>query len=566
MFGHIRRHQKWLMVIISALVIGSFVIFIDPTTGRRGRGFFGGRSDEVAYLNGRPIGAEEYEQMKREVLLEFRVFYGQWPGQDERSRQMFDAERQTPERIFFVEKIRELNIQVSDDAVTDWLSRVFRDRKDGSFRTDVYQQIKQRELPQRGYTEQDFIRFVRHEAGIEHLFALAGLSGGLVTPREAEALYREQNELISTEAVFFSASNYLAGVQVTPAALEQFYTNNMAEYHIAERVQVGYVKFDTTNYLAEADQTLAQITNLTQRLEALYKQRGADFYKDADGKTMPQDAAIQKIKEEQRQILALTSARKKAGEFMEQLYELYQKQPKQPDNLEKLAAATGNQSAVTEPFTSRETPKGLKVFESFAQAAFALTPEEPMASEPINGEDGAYVIALKKKIPSEVLSLDAVRDKVTVEFRQREAAEAARKAGQDFYRGLTNGLAQNKSFQAVCLEANVILQKPPPFSLSTRSLPNEWEERISLNVLKGVASRLLTGETSRFELTREGGVIVHLLSRQPAEEAKLKAELPAFTASLREERRRVAVNEWLSKEFELAHFTPGSSQKKSGSR
>ena len=34
MFGHIRRHQKWLMVVFSALVIVSFVIFIDPTTGR----------------------------------------------------------------------------------------------------------------------------------------------------------------------------------------------------------------------------------------------------------------------------------------------------------------------------------------------------------------------------------------------------------------------------------------------------------------------------------------------------------------------------------------------------
>ena len=567
MLAHIRRHQKWLLALIASATIISFVIFLDPSTGRRGggRSIFSGRSSEYGSINGRAIRAEEFEQMKREAYLRFRLFYGRWPEQDETGRQLFDPERQTMERIFLKETVGELNIQVSDEAVTDWIASAFRDPNGGGFRMEAYQQFFERELRLRRYTEQDFIRFVRHEAGIEHLYAVAGLSGYLVTPREAEALYRQENEQLSTEVVLLSASNYLASVQVTPAALAQFYSNNMAQYRVPERVQVSYVKFDMTNFLAEADQLLAQTTNLTALLEQAYKQRGPDSYKDADGKVMPHDAAIQKMRAEERENAAVSVARKKAGEFMEQLYELYQKQPKQSDPLEKLAAATGYQSAVTEPFTQREGPRDLKVLESFTKAAFGLTLEEPMPSDPILGADAVYVIALKKRIPSEVQPLDAVREKVTADVRQREATEAARKAGQAFYSTLTNGLAQNKSFQAVCLEANVISHKLPPFSLSTRSLPQEWEGRVDLSLLKDVASSLSPGKTSRFEPTRDGGMIVHLLLRLPVDEGKLKAELPAFTAGLREERRREALSEWLHKQYDQAHVTVASSQKKTAS-
>src|SRR5439155_25991422 len=162
--------------------------------------------------------------------------------------------------------------------------------------------------------------------------------------------------------------------------------NSMAQYRLPDRVQVSYVMFDSTNFLAEADQTQAQQTNLTQLLERQYLQRGPDFYKDAGGKTLPRDAAIQTLREELREGQAMNSAQKKAFEFLEKLYDLYQKQPNETNHLEKLAAETGQQSAVTEPF-GREGPKGLKAPDQFPQVALALTPEQPLPSEPLPGAD-----------------------------------------------------------------------------------------------------------------------------------------------------------------------------------
>ena len=60
------------MIVIAGLTIISFVYFLDPTTGRRGgrSNIFSRGSSEFASINGRGIGADEYEQARSEARLE----------------------------------------------------------------------------------------------------------------------------------------------------------------------------------------------------------------------------------------------------------------------------------------------------------------------------------------------------------------------------------------------------------------------------------------------------------------------------------------------------------------
>jgi hypothetical protein len=207
--------------------------------------------------------------------------------------------------------------------------------------------VKERFQP-RGISSEDFERFARHEVGQQHLISLYGLSGRLVTPQEAESLYREENESASTEAVFFSATNYLSKVSVTPAALGEYYTNNMADYRLPERVAVKYVKFVTTNFLQsdaevlallrQASPQMAQMTDFSQVIEMIYSKRGTNEFTDEKGIVLNPEDSKAKIKKDLRDQVALGEARKAASEFINQLFDVLEKNPQQRDALEKMAS------------------------------------------------------------------------------------------------------------------------------------------------------------------------------------------------------------------------------------
>ncbi|HUL51498.1 MAG TPA: SurA N-terminal domain-containing protein [Candidatus Nitrosotalea sp.] len=555
MFASIRRHQKWLWIVIMVLVIISFVVYLDPSySGRRGFRRQRGPSQEFGTVNGRPLSREEFLDAYQDVRLESKFSTGRWPEEDEAGRRMFNADNGIRQRLVLLEKARELGIRVNDEAVADWIANVFRDPKTGKFNMEEYRQFVVQTLRPEGVTEADLQRFARNQIAISHLYKLAGMSGGLVSRGDAEAAYRQESEQMNTQVVLFNYSNYLAGVTVNDAAVAQYYTNFMSQYRIPDRMQVSYVKYDATNYLAAADQFIAQRTNLAVELQAEYQRRGPDAFKDSDGKVMTEAAAIARLKADMRRGYSLIEARKQATSFAQQLFDLYEKQPKQTNNLERVAAALGIQAFATEPFSRSEGPSNLKVPDGFSQMAFALTPEQPMASEPIIGEDAAYVIALKRLWPSEMQPLAAIREKVVADYRKREAVDAARKAGEAFYMAVTNGAAQKKSFDVVCAESRVQPVLLPPYSMNTRSLRG-WEGRVDLSLLKDAASTLVPGKTSDFMPTQDGGLVLHLISRVPVDDAVAKAELPAFTTQLRATRERQAFSDWFRKQYESAQFS-----------
>jgi hypothetical protein len=559
MFGTIRRHQKWLWIVISTLTIISFVAYFSPQ--RRRQGGWSSPHDYVGSIDGRPINREEYASIYHEAELRYLFSYGEWPGNDAMSRQSGMLEREVRSRFLLVEEIKKLHIDVGEAAAAKWIAdnAAFHDRNDNHFRLEAYEQFTKRILPEHGLSELDFERFARHEVGIQHLVALAGVAGKLVTPQEAEALFRRENEDAEAEVAFVSSSNYLAQVTVNPTVVAAYYTNQQALYRIPERIQVSYVKFAASNYLANAEQTLANNTNLNQAVEATYLQRGTNSFKDASGATLSPEAAKHKIRDDLRENLALEEARTNAVEFANELFQLKDKQ----DALEKLAAAKGLVSQITEPFSQYEPPKDLRVPTAFVQAAARLTPEEPFAEQPIQADDGVYIMELKRRIPSEVPPLDSIREKVTQDYQNSKALELARAAGKEIHAALTNGLAQGKTFQAVASEkgANVVVL--PAFSRKTTTvtgLPN----RADSSQVISTAFSLAPGKISDFVPTRNGGDIVYLKAITPVSDATMKAELPEFMQSLRQSREYEAFLDWFRKQMELARISlPGDKQRAS---
>ena len=169
---------------------------------------------------------------------------------------------------------------------------------------------------------------------------LLGLGGELVTPQEVRALYDREHQELQTEVAFFSASNYLAAVKPTPEQIGLFFTNQAARYRLPERLQVNYVQFPMTNFMAEAVAKINENTNLNELLEAVYQQRGTNYYSDAKS---PAEAK-QRILQEEQHGLALDLAHKKALEFANTLYA---REPLRAENLAAMAKEAGLPVRVT---------------------------------------------------------------------------------------------------------------------------------------------------------------------------------------------------------------------------
>jgi peptidyl-prolyl cis-trans isomerase D len=529
MIGTIRKHSKVLWLIIIAATIISFVYW-GANPGRSGRGTAG----DFGEVDGRRIKREDYAAAQREVYL--RTFFntGRWPDQDADALM-----RETYIRLLLIKKQEDFNIQVDNEAVAKAAGNILRSLNGG--RPVTLSVFASEVLTPKGIATEDFEHFIRHDLGNQQLISVAGLGGNLVTPQEAEALYRREHEDISTWAVFFSASNHLDEISVTDQDVAAYYTNYIHNYSLPDRVQVTYVRFPASNFVAEGEAQLAQEPNLEDRLETTYQKLGTNYFRDA------------KSPEEAKQILrhqivmdnARSLARKKASEFATELYAI---EPLRAENLGVLAERKGLTAHLSEPFDRQYPPSDLKVGGDFLKRAFALTPEEPF-SETLLGEDAAYVIAFNKRLPSEIPPLEEIRKQVENDYKLSRAVLKARQAGATFAAMLAAGMPNGKSFSNIVDEAAVKPVQLPPFSISTSTLP-EVEKHASLFQFKQAAFSLAPGKAGEFVPTSEGGFVVFVQAKLPVDEEKMKTDLPEFIATVRRTREYEAFNKWFSKEAE----------------
>lgn len=532
MFGTFRKHSQVLWWIIICAIIVTFVIWGSQTSrtgGDSGSGSFG-------RINGENITLNRFLDAQREVYLMYFFSSGSWPDKG-RTVAGFDVQRETYFRLLLVQKQEEMGVHVSEEAVAKVASERLRAINRGNpvppevFATQV--------LAPQGLSLADLERYLRHELGVQQLASVLGLGGELVTPQEVHALYERENQELQAQAAFFSASNYLAAVNATPDQVAQFYTNQMPRYRLPERVQVNYLKFPLTNFLTEAVQKINETTNLNDILEAVYQQRGSNYYSDAKS---PEEAKQRILKEEQEG-LALEFARKKAVEFATMLYT---NEPMRPENLVTLAKEHGHTPLVTPPFSKDEPPTGLDVRADFIRSAFALTADEPF-SQSLVGNDGVYLISLNKNLPSEVPSLDAIRSQVTQDYRFVEAVMQARKAAMDFSTAATN-ITSAPAFAAACAVAKVKPVTLPPFALNTRKL-EAVEAHVPLSQFKQAAFTTAPGQMSQLQGSSDGAYVVYVQSKLPLNQSAMATNLPSFERSVRQTRRAEAFNNWFNQEF-----------------
>jgi hypothetical protein len=236
MFAHIRKHQQWLFIVIIAVVIVSFVVFFTPSVGTGGGGGGGtGSNATIGTIGDQPVTQQEYYDAYKGVALQFFSATGSWPDQMG-AQYGFDRDRQTSQRLVLLRKVKEMGIVTSDKTVADWKVNFFADQDTGTFQQEYYDRFLEAIKP-RGLTEADLDRYAENQVGIGQLTSLVSLSGELVTPSEAERVYKERNQQATTMALLFSRTNHMSAGQDL-VGMEEYFTNNMAVYRVEEKRKI----------------------------------------------------------------------------------------------------------------------------------------------------------------------------------------------------------------------------------------------------------------------------------------------------------------------------------------
>jgi len=537
MFGTIRKHQTWLWVILSIVVIVGMLNWTNQL-GKNGSGHERGPGNRGT-IDGRTVTDTEYLQAKTEARLMFFLRYGDWPDNGP-ARKEWNEERETYTWLFFTRKLEEFNIHTPVDAVGEEASRLLKQFNRGE--NYPLETFVDQVLLRHNVTAEDFQRFLEHRLSIQQMQSVMASAGKLVPPGEIQSLYVQSHQEMEVSPVVFAASNYLANIpEPGPALLGQYYTNNLAKYRLPDQMQVSYVFFNVTNFYPEAEKELG--TNLAHDVEEDFRKIGTNWMQL--GKT-PEEAKI-KMREYLIRGQAYTNAMEKARAFNA---DVATNNSLRAEILNEVAKGRGMEVKITQPFDKEYGPSDIHLPSSYpASALFNLNAESPFMGGVVQGLDGPYIIAFDKLIPSHIPLLNDIRKQVVEDCRNDSAKQLARHTGQAFAEAATNGLAQGKTFEAICSGARLTPLQIPPFSLSSESIA-QIQDPTELGILKQATFTTDIGHVSQYVGTEEGevGMVVYVRQRLPIDAVKMKAELQEFGNMVRQQRENEVYGTWFNRE------------------
>ncbi len=548
------------------------VTYFSPNA-RYGSGFPGMSSasgPDLGSINGEPVTREQLGAAEKEAAIFFRLRSGAWPNSEEQKKQVLQMAQQA---MVLQSLINEYKIDVTTEAAARFTKRLFGVPLDQALPADKFNDWIQNELRGKGgLSLDDFDHFARHQAGQEYLLGLFGMTGELITPKEAEFFYRRENERMVTEIAAFPTSHFYASTAPSDAELQDYFTKHAAEYRLPDRVQINYIDFEPSNYYAKADVALG--TNLDDRVAEIYRQQGAAYFKDESNQPLSEAVAKDKVKKQMRLIAALQETKKEANDFLRALSEGHDDaHPYAPSNLETLAKTKGLTVKTTKPFDEQNGCPELDLPPKTLHVLFSLRENAPddqeksllYAPSPLVSANGTniYVAGLQQRMPSQLQTLAQVRDQVLKDYRESKALALAKEAGEKFAAALQASLTQGKTFDAVCAEQHVKPESLPPFALTSSNVPPGMD-KASFQQLQEAIFPLPSGQSSKFIPTTDGGVVAQVKERMPVDEARMQQELPYYLSRMREQRQVAAFQQWLGRQMQLRWIPPPGNQSSPG--
>ena len=494
-----RSNQRWLMIILAALASVS-LIFLYSNRTQLDRS----ASDKVGKIYGRTLTTEELGRIERQLdaARDLRLYemtnLVNGDGMEDGEAPIND--------LVLTHEADALGIVPSNDEVKDaeMALPVFQGAG-GAFDPGKYASFVDEKLTPRGFSDTQLDDLIRRNLQFAKLREIVE-AGVTLSPADVRLAYEQHFSKTDASVVRFKTADFAAAVpEPTADEIKKYYDAQKDRLQQPERRKVQYVKFaldDEQKKLtgkARLDALKPNADRAVDLLEQLEDQKGkSDFAAVAAAAKMP----VQET-----------------GEFEE-----------------------GQTTAVPEASIP-----------GFIEGAFRLTEKDPNSDVPLETPsaqfpDAYYVLHLAAVVPERQLTLDEAKSKIVAAIKDERARAALAARAEEVRAKMADALKAGRPVADAAKEAGQTAQNVTPFSVA-----EPIKGQADGTQLSEATAELANGELSKFVSTADGGLLVYVRGREPADEKRFDLQKDMITTGMRRQKAGVYFSEWLRDRREAAN-------------
>jgi hypothetical protein len=507
-----RKHHKWLMIVISILAIPFIFYFVQqPDYGAI-------RSTDLGRVYDRPVTNVEFQRSAR--LLTLAQMLGLQFAQELMMRPMSENDAYinfTFNRMVLNHEAKELGIRPTSAEIATFVKTLPPFQEKGSFDINKYTEFAQTRLPALGFTEAQLEELVSEQLALNRVKDL--LSAGLhVAESESKEYYEQAYGKLQVAVVRFREEDFQKDVKISDEEIAQYYEAHKAELKTEEKRKVEFVAFA----LNEEEKKLT----------------GKD-------KVEP----LQKLAN-------------RANDFVQALIEKDAKFPEVAAKFNVPATATGE-------FTAQAPDPQLASVPALTQYAFQLKQEEPF-SDAIQSPEGFYVLHLLQVTAARPLTLEEAKAQIVDRVTKERLRQLVSTKGTDIARVIREAASAGTPLDKALNQLGLQAERLPPFSIIENQPPKPEEAKDKkpdapdLPMIKSAVRELNPGDSTEFVPTSQGGLVAVVEKRDPADPAGYEQARVNFEKNYLQSKRAALFDEWLRDRRQAARLVGPPPEVKAG--
>lgn len=530
----IQNRLLWLGFLV--VVVFSFVIWGTQMPGADAQG-----PRAAGTLDGDDISFEEYQRSRFNAYLSIVLMSGQAiPMSPELDEQLHDL---TWERLATLREAGRLGIQSSNEEVVNAVQSFEFLRQNNQFSVEAYNQFARQFLAQFRATKREFEEHIRQEIILQKMRAIMDRLS-LVTPVEIERTFHTFSDIFDIEYVRIPPSIVADNVKVSEEDVKAFFANEPGLFTRPEMVRVKAIAFRSTDYTDNLDISDAEIQEYYDfNLDDYAIETSEDTSTNEFSLLATEYRSLEDVKDEIRSRLAsqqaLLRAVEDANSFVEQIG---RQKSGDRSSFVQLADEQGREVLTPQPFSDREIPDGFDDGGlAFTRSAFNLTDDDDYYySDPVEGSNVVYVLALDEKLPPRIPEFDEVRDEATARAGEYAVFNALSEKAQEIHDSVVAGLSVGLSFNETIKEYGLDVSTPQSFSVNTVE-ESGIEPEVGQQLIRKVLV-LNAGEVTDIVEVEDSMVIGYVKARTPSTEVTIDGMRSQIVATLRRQAAPVLFN------------------------